>query len=70
MLPLVPKGNNTLIKCKTAYNVWSCNHSSNLFSLTLVYVHTDGAECLFIALEKYPHLRPMGFFLQRYIAFS
>ena len=27
-----------------------CDHSGNLFSITLVYVHEDGAECLLIAL--------------------
>ena len=27
-------------------------HSGNLFSLTIVYIHTDGAECLLIALQE------------------
>ena len=27
-----------------------CGYSGNFFSLTHVYVHTDGAECLLIAL--------------------
>ena len=27
-----------------------CDHSDNLYDLTLVYVHTDAAKCLPIAL--------------------
>ena len=28
-----------------------CDHSGNLYGPTLVYLHTDGAECLPIALQ-------------------
>ena len=29
-----------------------CDHSCNLCSLTLVYVHTDGAKCLLIVPQE------------------
>ena len=52
MLPLVPKGNITL---KYAWQLTSsglCDQSSNLFDLTLEYVHADSAEHLLLALEE------------------
>ena len=50
MIPLVSKGNNTLSINRQPTMYGLCDHSGNLFSLTLVYVHADGAECLIIAL--------------------
>ena len=52
MLPLVPKGN---IKLKYAGQLTGsglCDHSGNLFGLTLEYVHADGAECMLLTLIK------------------
>ena len=50
MLPLVPKDNITLKYIGQLTSNGLCDHSSNLFSLTLEYVHADGAKCLLLAL--------------------
>ena len=48
--PLVPKGNITLKYIGQITSSGLCDHSSNLFDLTLECVHADGAECLLLGL--------------------
>ena len=50
MLPLVPKGNITLKYIGQLTSSGLCDHSGNLLSLVLEYVHADGAEHLLLAL--------------------
>ena len=52
MLPLVPKVTVDSSVNRQLTGCGLCDHSGNLFSLTLVYEHTDGVQCLLITLQE------------------